>query len=112
MKAKVEVFTSPTCPHCPSAVKVAKEITAGREDAETEEMSVATNEGRSKAQKYGIMSTPTLIINGPEHPEPIGMTGTPSRNGLSKAINISLGRERWEEKKKGLFDKFMDLFGD
>jgi len=31
-KSKIEVFTSPTCPHCPSAVKLAKELEQERDD--------------------------------------------------------------------------------
>lgn len=108
-KSKVEVFTSPTCPHCPSAKNLAKQVEKEREDIEVKELSTATDEGMKKAQHYGIMSVPTLLINGPAYSEPIGMRGTPSKQGLNKAVNISLGLEEWKE-EKGLFEKLKGLF--
>jgi len=108
MRATVEVFTSPTCPHCPSAKKLAHEVAKEMDDVVVKEMSTATHEGSRKAKRYGIMSVPTIIITGPASPEPIGLRGTPPKKGLIKAINISLGKDKWKEKKKGFFSR---LFG-
>ena len=108
MRATIEVFTSPTCPHCPSAKKLAFEVAKERDDVVVKEMSTATHEGQRKAKRYGIMSVPTLIIQGPASSQPIGLRGTPPRKGLIKAIDISLGLDQWKEKKKGFFSR---LFG-
>lgn len=97
--SKVVVFTSPTCPHCPPTKKLVSEVASEKDDVEYEEMSTATPEGSRRAQELGIMSVPTIIITGPGSEQPIGLAGLPPRKGLEKAINISLGKDRFKEEK-------------
>lgn len=60
----IEVFTSPTCPHCPRAVEMAKTLAAQMPGIDVMEMSTATPEGSSKAAYYGVRAVPTIFING------------------------------------------------
>ena len=51
-KAKVYLFTSPTCPHCPSAKKFINNFKATREDFDLIELSTITPEGQKKAEHF------------------------------------------------------------
>ena len=106
-KSIVQVFTSPTCPHCPPTKKLVETVANERDDVIYQEMSTATPEGSAGAQKYGIMSVPTIIITGPGSEQPIGIAGLPPRKGLEKAINISLGLDKFKEEKEkiGIFSR-------
>lgn len=98
-KSLVQVFTSPTCPHCPPTKKLVESVINERDDAVYQEMSTVTPEGSMKAREYGIMSVPTIIITGPASDQPIGIAGLPPKKGLEKAINISLGLDKFKEDK-------------
>ena len=111
MPATIEVFTSPTCPHCPSAVKLAKELAKERDDIRVIESSTVTAQGQKRAQKYGIMTVPTVLVSGPSHPQKIGLQGTPPKSSLIKAVEASLGlRVLEEEKREGFFSKLLKKF--
>jgi len=109
-KSKVEVFTSPTCPHCSSAAKLVREIGKERDDVRVVETSTATGYGQKRAKQLGIMAVPSVFVSGPAYAEHIGFKGLPSKKGLLKAIDISLGLAMWEE-KKGFFEKLIDKLG-
>ena len=51
-KSRIEIFTSPTCPHCPGALELAREVEREREDVEVVELSTLSEEGRKKAQEF------------------------------------------------------------
>ncbi len=106
-KAKILVFTSPTCPHCPHALRLAKDIEKERADVRVTEISTGTFFGKRKAEQMDVMAVPTLFVKGPGYPQNIGLKGIPSRKGLTKAIDISLGLAEWEE-PKGLFRSILD----
>jgi protein-disulfide isomerase len=108
MQAKIQLFSSPTCPHCPHAKKAIMNVLKKRDDAKLIELSTATQVGRKKANLYGVRGVPTLFVSGPGHEERIGYVGVPSTDGLNKMINISLGKEKWEE-KKSLFQKLKNI---
>lgn len=108
-KAKVELFTSPTCPHCPHAAKAVREVLKERDDASLAEFSTMTGQGKRRAQQYMVMSVPTVIITGPGYPDPIGLRGTPSKKALSDSIDICLGLKDFEE-PKGLWQSIKDRF--
>lgn len=64
MTHKVEVFTSPTCPHCPGAIKVVEEAKAKLGDEmEVEVLSIADPANRDAAINYGITAVPAIAIN-------------------------------------------------
>jgi thioredoxin 1 len=98
-KCKIEVFTSPRCPHCHPALDLAKQIEKERDDVKVIELNTATPHGSRKARQLSIMAVPTIFVKGPSYPQDIGFRGLPSKKGLLKAIDISLGKAEWEEKK-------------
>jgi thioredoxin 1 len=60
----IEVFTSPTCPHCPRALLMAKEVAMQMPGIKVFELSTATAQGLAKAAFYGVEAVPTIFING------------------------------------------------
>ena len=62
----IEVFTSPTCPHCPAAVKATETLVEENPELAKHitwsELSTATREGREKAVAYGIRGVPTIVV--------------------------------------------------
>ncbi|MEM4755843.1 MAG: thioredoxin family protein [Candidatus Woesearchaeota archaeon] len=111
MAVKVEVFTSPTCPYCPRALAVAKEVAKEHEGVKIIETSTMTSSGRKRAMQFSILSVPTVLITGPATQEPIGIRGVPSKSGLIKAIAIANGQEVFEE-KKSLLDHVKGWFSN
>lgn len=114
-KVKIEVFTSPTCPHCHPALdfakQIAKQIKKERGDyIKVVELSTATPSGQKKATQFGVMSVPTTFVTGPKSAEKIAFRGLPSKKGLLKAIDISLGLSEWEEPPKGFFKRLWEKF--
>ena len=59
----IEVFTSPTCPHCPQALSMAKELASQMPGIQAIEVSTATPQGFAKAALYGVKAVPTVFIN-------------------------------------------------
>ena len=96
-KAKLYVFTSPTCPHCPAAKEIARKVKSGRDDFDLLEMSTASHEGQKKAKKFGIQSVPTIIINGNGYKDKIGLVGVQSERTLNKYLDIATGKKTVEE---------------
>lgn len=122
----IEVFTSPTCPHCPAAVKATKELLQKHEELKKEvvwkEMSTGTPRGYNKARTYGISAVPTIILTNLKTNERFGVVGAPSDKKYLDLIYKTLGRappEREEikkesetsENKSNLINKFANLFG-
>jgi glutaredoxin len=110
--AKIEVFTSPTCPHCPSAKKAVMKFAEGKDYIKIVETSTATHEGQKRARQYEVRSVPTLFVTSSSYPDKIGYVGVPSENGLKKMTDIALGKDKWDEgKKEGIFSRIAKLFG-
>jgi len=64
MTTKVEVFTSPSCPHCPGAIRVVEEAKEKLGDKiKVELMDISDPEKREKAISYGVMAVPAIAIN-------------------------------------------------
>ncbi len=65
MKRIVEVFTS-GCPLCDEAVKLVQSITCSNCEVKVYDLreGCATNECRDLAQRYGIKSVPTVVVDG------------------------------------------------
>jgi predicted DsbA family dithiol-disulfide isomerase len=99
-KAKIYLFTSPTCPHCPPAKKFMQNFKSSRDDMDFQEFSTITAEGQKKADQYDIMSVPTFIIRGPGYQGNIGLRGVQSAESMNKYIDIALGKRSLEEPKK------------
>jgi len=62
-KVQIKIITSPRCPYCPIAVRIANNIAKKYPEVEVREVSVVTPYGREKAIKHNIMGTPTILIN-------------------------------------------------
>ncbi len=107
IRAKIEVYTSPTCPHCPHAKKVADEVAKNRDDVKVIEISTGTKNGQKKARNNNVRSVPTIFVTSSEIEDKIGHVGTPSKKSLNKMIDLSLGKEEWPE-HKGLFQIILD----
>ena len=60
----IEVFTSPTCPHCPQALMMAKQVAIQIPGIQVVELSTATPQGMAKAAFYGVQAVPAIFING------------------------------------------------
>ena len=101
---KIEIFTSPTCPYCPKAVKVAKELAKGIESIKIIEISTGTREGSRRAAQNDVRSVPTLFIRGPGYLGMIGYVGAPSREKLMKMVEIAQGKAEWKE-EEGLISR-------
>ena len=109
---KIEIFTSPTCPHCPSAKKAVMRFAEGKEYIKVVETSTATHDGQRRARQNGVRSVPTLFVTSSAYPDKIGYVGVPSDKGLRRMTDIAAGVEEWkDEKKEGIFSKIAKLFG-
>lgn len=112
---KIEVFTSPTCPACPSAIKATKELLKENKQlggrVKWVEMSTGTPKGSKRARRYGIRGVPTIIITN-RRGEKGGITGTPSKRKYLEVVYKMLGEtppvQKDEKSKPGLLTK---LFG-
>ena len=66
MAIKVEVFSTNSCPHCPSAIdaaQVAKYKLGDAIDMEVVKID-ESEENRQRAIDYQIMAVPTIVIDG------------------------------------------------
>jgi len=80
--AVIEVFTSPTCPHCPRALEMAKMLAAQIPDIRVKEVSTATPQGFAKAALYNVQAVPMVFVNGKK-----AFTGAPPTLGaLHEAV--------------------------
>ncbi|MCS3900710.1 MJ0307 family thioredoxin [Methanococcus voltae] len=59
---KVEVFSSPSCPHCPAAKRVVEQVVKEMSDIEVIHINVM--EHPEKAIELGIMAVPAIAIDG------------------------------------------------
>ena len=79
MAIKVEVFSTNSCPHCPSAIEaaqVAKDKLGDAIDVEVIKID-ESSENRQRAIDYQIMAVPTIVINGE-----VTFVGAPSEDEL------------------------------
>lgn len=60
----IEVFTSPTCPHCPRALAMARQLAMQMPGIQVVELSTAAPQGYAKAALYRVQAVPTIFING------------------------------------------------
>lgn len=64
-KVKIEIYTSPTCPYCPAALRMLqKAVGIYKEAIEVTEVSVSSPDGQELAALYNVQATPTIVING------------------------------------------------
>lgn len=92
-KAKMHLFTSPTCPHCPKAKETAKAVTEARDDVELKEHSTASEDGMKKAKEWQIKVVPTFVIIGDEADQPLGLKGEQNEETLNDFIDAAVGKK-------------------
>ncbi len=81
-KIKLEVFTSRSCPYCPAALEIVKEIEGEVGDLiEWQEIDTSDDLGRTKAIAHGIRSVPAIVIN-----SKLSFVGVPVKEELTAAI--------------------------
>ena len=81
MTIKIEVFSTDSCPHCPSAERVAEEAKNELNDIDLEIVKINSEENRQRAINYGIMAVPTIVINGQ-----VAFTGAPTKEQLIERL--------------------------
>lgn len=78
------MFYTPTCPYCPGAKKLVREVAPSfGNSVEVEEVNAW--EEQERTAKYGIMGVPAIVINGK-----VAFVGVPDRKALIKAIEEAL----------------------
>jgi len=88
----IELFFSPICPHCPRAREILLEVLEEvNHKIRLEEVNVFSTEGVEKAEKYGVMAVPTIIVNRKRK-----IVGVPSKEGLLRVIRQEIVKERTE----------------
>ena len=92
-KMKILVFTSSSCPHCPLAERLVKEISPRYSDKGLvhEKIRTKTSEGRELAENYNIRGVPTILFVGDSGDELGRIVGVPSEKNLVKKIEKLLG---------------------
>ena len=112
---KIEVFTSPRCPHCPEAVKATKQLLKENKQLADRirwvEVNTGTRKGNKRAQKYAIRSVPTIVLTNKKG-EKAGIRGAPSQKKYLEYVYDMLGEKMMEtttpREKRGLLDR---IFG-
>ncbi len=77
----IKLLTSPTCPYCPRAREVVKQLAEEDSRIIALELSVTTDEGLREAMKFGISGVPAIIINDSEV-----LLGVPRIGDLKKIV--------------------------
>ncbi len=60
----VELFTSPTCPHCPKAKLAVERALRNFENVSLKKYRITTPEGKAKAAEYRLLGVPAVFIDG------------------------------------------------
>ena len=60
----IELFTSPNCPNCPAAKRIAENVVKQMDGALLIERDVSLPECAEMAAKYGIIGVPAIVVNG------------------------------------------------
>jgi glutaredoxin len=60
---KIQFLTIPGCHNCEAVKKIFEEIIPDFPNIEVKEIDMTTEEGQKLVQKYGIMSSPGIVIN-------------------------------------------------
>ena len=64
-KLEIEIYTSPTCPYCPAALRMLqKAVTIYGEAVHVTKVDVTSPSGQELAGFYKVQATPTIVMNG------------------------------------------------
>ncbi len=76
----IEILKTRTCPWCPIATSVVRKV-ASETGAEVVETYLETEEGRKKAERLGVVSVPTILLDGE-----VFSVGVPEEEELKRAV--------------------------
>jgi len=82
----IKVFILKTCPNCPTAKKIAREV-AEKSNVRFMEIDVGTPEGQIEGLMYQIMSTPSIALDD----EVIARGEVLTKEELEKKVREKLG---------------------
>ncbi|MDP7080717.1 MAG: glutaredoxin domain-containing protein [Candidatus Undinarchaeales archaeon] len=101
----VEVFSSPTCPHCPRAVRTAKRV-ARKFGTKVRfiHTDIGIGAGSRRAKSFKVMSVPTILIHCPEG-EVLGHRGNPEDATLERMVRQALGEAAPVRASEGLLTR-------
>jgi len=86
-KVRIEFFYSPTCPYCPAAKEMLREIADSYSGMlSIEEIDAWSESGEPRAERYDVRLVPSIVINGKKCVE-----GIPNREQMSRAIAEAVG---------------------
>lgn len=83
-KITLEVFYSPSCPYCPLAINVVRDVASELKDdikIHVQEINTWDPKGQARALQYGIYAVPSIVINGK-----LSIVGVPDKEKLRRAI--------------------------
>lgn len=90
--ASIQVFVTPTCPHCPRAVLLANQIAIAARGKVTAEC-VEASQNMDLAQEFGVSSVPQQVIN--RDPDSTSIGAQPESQFVDHVL--SYGSSRYEE---------------
>ena len=95
VKVIIELFTTPTCPHCQPAKKKVQAFLDYFEGKRPGMLAVvkydaSTPIGAEKARGYGISTVPTVVVKGPANEFLLDAINEPT---LEKAVLVAAGEE-------------------
>jgi len=94
MTVRIELFYSPTCPYCPEAKRILREVLESIDrEFHVDKVNVFSPEGLERAKKYGILSVPTIIIENKHK-----LIGVPRKESLLGKIKQEMMRSQKEGK--------------
>jgi len=91
-ETKIQVFVTPTCPHCPQSVMLANQIAIAAKGRVTAEC-VEASQNMALAQQYGVSSVPQQVIN--QDPESASVGAQRETQFVDQVL--SYGASRYEE---------------
>lgn len=78
----VQLVKTPNCSHCAQVNEVLKKLAPDFPEMKVTEIPMTTEKGMEMVQKYGIMASPGVVINGK-----LAFTGGASEDQLRKKLN-------------------------
>ncbi len=85
----IQFITVPGCHECAKAKKIFEELKSPYPEMQITEIDATSAEGMALVQKYGIFSSPGIIINGE-----LFSTGALNKEEFIKKLKALLGKEQ------------------
>ena len=110
-KLEIEIYTAPTCPYCPAAIRMLQKAVDIYETAiNVTKIDITTPSGQELAAFYRVQATPTIVMNGE-----VKFRGPPpSETVLFQEIETYLSKDitrKAAEKRKAQRREFDMMYG-